>query len=324
MKQTTPTSMQAAAIDRFGGIETIQLQTLPVPDIGPDEVLIRVEVAGVGVWDAFEREGGFAQMFGIEPKFPYVLGSDGAGTIAAVGEQVERFKEGDRVYALALVNAKGGFYAQFVALKADNVSPIPKELPIEQAGAMPSDALIALQGLDDVLGLKQGESLMIFGASGGIGHLAVQLAKRMSARVLAVASGNDGVALVRRLGADFVLDGHKGDVVAAASEFAPDGFDIALVTAGGEVANQALATVRDGGRVAYPNGVMPLPKARSELRLQSYDVMPNAQLFKKLNQLIESGPFEVHVARIFSLEQAAEAHRALDQHYLGKLALRPS
>jgi NADPH:quinone reductase-like Zn-dependent oxidoreductase len=324
MKQTTPTSMQAAAIDRFGGIETIQLQTLPVPDIGPDEVLIRVDVAGVGVWDAFEREGGFAQMFGIEPKFPYVLGSDGAGTIAAVGEQVGRFKEGDRVYALALVNAKGGFYAQFVALKADNVSPIPKELPIEQAGAMPSDALTALQGLDDVLGLKQGESLMIFGASGGIGHLAVQLAKRMSARVLAVASGNDGVALVRRLGADAVLDGHKGDVVAAAREFAPDGFDVALVTAGGEVANQALVTVRDGGRVAYPNGVMPLPKARSELRLQSYDVMPNAQLFKKLNQLIESGPFEVHVARIFSLEQAAEAHRALDQHYLGKLALRPS
>jgi NADPH2:quinone reductase len=117
------------------------------------------------------------------------------------------------------------------------------------------------------------------------------------------------VALVRRLGAEFVLDGHKGDVIAAAWEFAPDGFDVALVTAGGEVANQALATVRDGGRVAYPNGVMPLPKARSELRLQSYDVMPNAQLFKKLNQLIESGPFEVHVARIFSLEQAAEAHR---------------
>ena len=120
------------------------------------------------------------------------------------------------------------------------------------------------------------------------------------------------------------LDGHKGDVVAAAWEFAPDGFDVALLTAGGEVANQALATVRDGGRVAYPNGVMPLPKSRSELRPQSYDVMPNAQLFKKLNQLIESGPFEVHVARIFSLEQAAEAHRTLDQHYLGKLALRPS
>ena len=323
MKQT-PTSMQAVAIDRFGGIDRIRLQPLPVPDIGPDEVLIRVEVAGVGVWDAFEREGGFAQMFGTEPKFPYVLGSDGAGIIAAVGEQVERFKEGDRVYALALVNAKGGFYAEYVALKADNVWPVPKELPIEQAGAMPSDALTALQGLDDVLGLRQGESLMIFGASGGVGHLAVQLAKRMGARVLAIASGDDGVAFVRRLGADSVLDGHKGNVVAAAREFAPDGIDIALLTAGGEVADQALATVRDGGRVAHPNGVMPLPKARPQLRLQTYNVIPNTQLFKKLNQLIQSGPFEVNVGRIFSLEQAAEAHRALDQHYLGKLALRTS
>lgn len=324
MKQTTATSMKAAAIDQFGDIETIRLQTLPVPDIGPDEVLIRVEVAGVGAWDAFEREGGFAQMFGTEPKFPYVLGSDGAGTIAAVGEQIKRFKEGDRVYALALVNAKGGFYAEYVALKADNVWPVPKELPIEQAGAMPSDALTALQGLDDVLGLKQGESLMVFGASGGIGHLAVQLAKRMGARVLAIASGDDGVAFVRRLGADSVLDGYKDNVVAAARECAPNGIDIALLTAGGEVADQALAAVRDGGRVAHPNGVKPLPKARPELRLQTYDVMPNAQLFKKLNQLIQSGPFEVHVARIFSIEQAADAHRALDQHYLGKLALRTS
>jgi NADPH2:quinone reductase len=321
MKQTTPTFMRAAAINRFGGIETIQVQRLPVPDIGPDEVLIRVEVAGVGVWDAFEREGGFAQMFGIEPKFPYVLGSDGAGTIAAIGEKVKRFKEGDRVYALALANAKGGFYAEYIALNADNVSAIPKELPAVQAGAMPSDALTGLQGLDNVLGLKQGESLMIFGASGGIGHLAVQLAKRMGARVLAVASGDDGVALVRRLGADFVLDGHKDDAVAAARKFAPGGLDVALVTAGGDVADRALTAVRDGGRVAYPNGVMPLPKARPELRLQSYDVTPDAQLLKKLNQLVESGPFEVHVDRLFSLEQAGEAHRALDQHYLGKLAL---
>jgi len=316
--------MRAAAIDRFGGLETIQLKTMPIPEIEPDEVLIRLEVAGVGVWDAFEREGGFAQMFGTEPKFPYVLGSDGAGTVVATGEQVDRFKEGDSVYGLALVNPKGGFYAEYVALKAENVSPIPKNLSAEQAGAMPSDALTALQGLDDVLGLKQGESVLIFGASGGVGHLAVQLAKRMGARVLAVASGDDGVSLVRRLGADSVLDGHQGDVEAAAREFAPNGLDVALLTAGGEAADRALATVRDGGRVAHPNGVMPEPKARPELPVQTYDVMPSGQLFKRLNHLIESGPFEVHVARMFSLEQAGEAHRALDQHYLGKLALRPS
>src|SRR5512138_1120330 len=117
--QTIPKDMQAAAIDRFGGVDTIKLQTLPVPEVGPDEVLIHVESAGVGVWDPFEREGGFAEMFGTKPKFPYVLGSEGAGTVANVGERVRRFKPGDRVYAAALMNPKGGFYAEYAVVAAD-------------------------------------------------------------------------------------------------------------------------------------------------------------------------------------------------------------
>src|SRR5436190_16036270 len=84
VKRATGATMRAAALDRFGGVETIQMKTLPVPEPGPDEVLLRVESAGVGVWDPFEREGEFAKMFGIKPSFPYVLGSDGAGTVAAV------------------------------------------------------------------------------------------------------------------------------------------------------------------------------------------------------------------------------------------------
>ena len=102
---------------------------------------------------------------------------------------------------------------------------------------------------------------MIFGASGGIGHLAVQLAKRMGARVFAVASGSDGVALVKRLSADAVVDGHKDDIAAAARQFAPDGLDAALITAGGPAADNALTAMRAGGRVAYPNGVEPEPEA---------------------------------------------------------------
>lgn len=315
MRQTTPKTMQAAAIDRLGGIETITPQTLPVPEVGPDEVLIRVESAGVGVWDPFEREGGFAAMLGIEPKFPYVLGTDGAGTVAAVGEQVSGFKEGDRVYAAALANPKGGFYAEYAAVKADNVSHVPAQLTTEQAGVMACDALTALRGLDYMLGLKPGEALMIFGASGGIGHLGVQLAKRLGARVL---------ALARRLGADAVVNGRTDDVGAAAREFAPDGLNAALMTTGGEAADRALAAVRAGGRVAYPNGVMPEPKVRPDVRLSSYDVIIDQGAIAKLNRLIDAGPFEVHVARTFRLDQAAEAHRALGEHYLGKLALRPS
>ncbi len=323
VKQAKPKTMRAVAIDRFGGPELLTVKTLPIPEVGPDEVLIRVELAGVGEWDPFEREGGFAQWLGTEPKFPYILGSDGAGTVAVVGEGVSRFKEGDRAYAISVLNPKGGFYAEYTAVKADDASLIPDNLTTEQAGAMPVDAITALRGLDDTLGLEPGESLMIFGASGGIGHLAVQLAKRMGARVFAVASGDDGVALVKRLGADAVVDGHKDDIVAAAGEFAPDGLDAALLTASGEQAERALTAIREGGRIAYPNGVEPEPQARPGVTIQSYDGTSDPQVIEKLNSLIESGPFEVHIARIFPLEQAADAHSALDTHHLGKLALRP-
>src|SRR5262249_10862058 len=159
----------------------------------------------------------------------YVMGSDGAGTVVDIGGKVQQFKKGDRVYALALANPKGGFYAQYIAVKAEHASPVPGGLTVEQAGGMPVDAITGLMGLDDTLGLKQGESLMIFGASGGIGHLALQLAKRMGARVFAIASGADGAALVRKLGADAVVDGHKDDILAAARKFAPQGIDAALV-----------------------------------------------------------------------------------------------
>jgi NADPH:quinone reductase-like Zn-dependent oxidoreductase len=322
MSQSTPQTMQAAAIDRFGG--EITSHKLPVPQIESDEVLIRIEAAGIGVWDSFEKEGGFAQMMGTTPRFPYVLGSDGAGTIVKAGDRVKRLKEGDRVYALALANEKGGFYAQYIALKEDHVSKVPGKLSIEQAGVMPVDAITALMGLDDTMHLKSGESVMIFGASGGIGHLGLQLAKRMGARVFAIASGDDGVALARKLGADAVVNGRKDSILDAARKFAPNGIDAALVTAGGEQTDQALMAIRDGGRVVYPNGVEPEPKARAGVSVTAYDGMPKRNTIQKLNQLIEAGPFEVHVAQTFPLDQAAEAQRALEKHFLGKLALRPN
>jgi NADPH2:quinone reductase len=324
VQEARPQTMRAAALDRFGGPEVITLHTLPVPEIDPDEILIHVVSAGVAAWDPYEREGGFAQMSGTEPKFPYILGSDAAGTVVAVGADVHRFREGNRVYAFTLGNPKGGAYAEYVAVKADDASPIPANLPTEQAGAMPWDALTGLQGLDDTLGLSEGESILVFGASGGMGHLAVQLAQRMGARVFAVASGDDGVALVKQLGADAAVDGYRDDIAAAAREFAPEGLDAALLTAGGEAAEQALTALHPGGRVAYPNGVEPEPQGRPGLIIRSYNGMPDPQAIEKLNRLIESGPFTVHIAQTFPLDRAADAHRALDTHYLGKLALRPS
>jgi NADPH:quinone reductase len=315
-------TMRAVALDKFGGPETLQIQNLPVPEIEAHEVLIRVEAAGVGAWDPFEREGRFVEIMGTKPTFPYVLGTDGAGTIAAVGQDVNRFKEGDRVYAGELANPKGGFYAQYAAVKVDNVSLIPGDLTFEQAAVLPTDALTALTGLEKVMGLKSGESLMVFGASGGIGHLALQLAKHLGAKVFAIASGADGVEFVKKLGADSAVDGRSDDVLNAAREFAPDGIDAALVTAGGERTVRALLAIRKGGRIAYPHGVMPEPTVSEGVAIEAYDGEFSPELIDRLNALIDSGPFEVHVDKTFRLEEAGEAHNALNEHHLGKLALR--
>jgi len=323
-KKAKEQTMRAIALDRFGGPETLKVQTVPIPEPGADEILIHVESAGVGAWDPFEREGGFVEVLGISPKFPYVLGTDGAGTVAAVGENVKELKEGDRVYAAELGNQKGGFYAQYAVVKAENASVIPSGLSMEQAAVLPSDGLTALKGLEDVLRLQPDDSVMIFGASGGIGHLAVQLAKRLGARVFAVASGEDGVGFVKRLGADGAVDGRSDKVLDVAREFAPDGIDAALVTAGGEATNRALSAIRDGGRIAHPNGVMPEPKARAGVSVDAYDGEGGREAVDRLNELIVAGPFEVHVHRVFPLEHAAQAQAALEEHHLGKIALRVS
>jgi NADPH:quinone reductase-like Zn-dependent oxidoreductase len=313
--------MRAVAIDEFGGLEKMKARELPVPEVATDEILVRVDTAGVGAWNPFEREGGFAKEFGIHANFPYVLGTDGAGTVEKVGDNVHSLKRGDQVYGINLMSSKGGFYAEYTAVKADNAAMIPRALSTREAGVLAVDGVTALNGLDKTLQVKPGESIAIVGASGGIGHLAVQLAKRMKARVFAIASGEDGVEFVKRLGADKVIDGRQEDVLKAAREFAPQGLDAALITAGGKPAEQTIAVLKKGGRAAYPNGVDPAPQAREGVKVTSYNGEPNPSAFAKLNQLIDGGPFEVHIARMFKLEDAPQAQKALNDHYLGKLAL---
>lgn len=312
--------MNAVVLDRFGGVEELSARRIPVPEVGDDDVLIRVEFAGVGSWDAVEREGHYDGAFGVASTFPYVLGWDAAGTVAAVGRDVSRFDVGERVYAATVPASRGGFYAEYGLVEAAFVARVPDRMPTEQAGAMGWDALTALSGLD-LLGLRPDDTLLVFGASGGIGHLAVQLARHSGIRVLAVASGDDGVALARRLDADHAIDGRKDDVVAAASEFAPGGLDAALVTVGGETAEKSLRAVRNSGRIAWPNGVLPVPVTSLGATVSYYDGNRSRTATDRLNAVIEASSFEVHVARTFPVEHVADAHRALTDHYVGKLAL---
>lgn len=321
-------TMRAVMIDHFGGPEVVSVRTVPVPVPKPGEILIQVKSAAVSRWEPAERAGMIAKAAGINPLFPWILGSEGAGEVVAVGEKAKGFQVGDLVYGLNwATNPKLGFFAEYTALDAEWAAPAPSNLPVEQVGALLIDGAVALRGLDEILQLKPEENLMVFGASGGVGHLAVQLARRMGAHVLGIASGEDGIDLAERLGAEVAVDGHNENIASSAREFAPKGFDAALFTSGGEAAERALTTMRGGARVAHPFGVS-LANVPSTVRVLSYmegdywRKMPRA-LIGKLNKLIETGPFEVHLDRTFSLEEVLDAYQALTKHYLGKLALLP-
>jgi NADPH2:quinone reductase len=324
MKPKLPDVMKAIALNQFGGAEEFIVQTVPIPALGPNNVLIRVRFAGVGEWDPFERSGGYEEALENAPTFPYILGSEGAGIVAAVGENVTHVQEGDPVYAARFLNPTGGFYAEYAVVEGGYVSHLPDGLPLDQGSVIAGVGITALRGLEDTLHLKQGESLMIFGASGGVGHIAIQIAKQMGARVLAVASGEDGVRLAERLGADSVINGRNDDVLAAIRAFAPDGLDTALLTAGTDEMESMLDTLRDGGRVVYPNGIQPEPQQRPHLEITGYHGLPDPEITKRFKHRMESGstPFQAHVAHLFLLENAADAHEALDSHYLGKLVLQ--
>jgi NADPH:quinone reductase-like Zn-dependent oxidoreductase len=221
------------------------------------------------------------------------------------------------------MNPKGGFYAEYVAVEAQTVAPMPGRLTMRDAGAIATTGLTALQGVDDALHIKKGESVFVFGASGGVGTLAVQFAKLRGARVLGIASGVDGATLVRRLGADDALDGRHDDIAAAARGFAPNGFDAGLAFAGGEGLEQAIDAVRRNGRVAYPNGVEPAPKKRRGIKLIPYDAAAGVREFQKLNRAVDAARLKVPIAAEFPLADAAKAHERLEAgHVLGKIVLR--
>ena len=318
-KPSIPSTMRAAALDRFGGPEVLFLHELPVPTLDDNEILIAVHTAGVGSWDADMRSGWWPEG---EPTFPLVLGSDGSGTVVDAGRSVRHLAIGDRVYSYSFANAKGGFYAEYVAVAAENAAHIPSTLGTREAGGAATIGLTALQGIDNALRVKREEILIIHGATGGVGSLAIQFAKMRGARVIATARGEAGLQFARRLGADDAVDGQDGDIAAAARRFSSKGVDAVLATVGSGL-EQVIDTVRKGGRVAYPNGIEPAPKERPGVEIISYDGQSGVREFEALNKAIEQRSVVVPIAAEFPLDQAARAHQRLAAgQVLGKIILR--
>jgi NADPH:quinone reductase-like Zn-dependent oxidoreductase len=311
--------MKAAAIDRFGGPAVLKPHTLPVPKPGPSEILVKLHTSGIGVWDAAIRDGSWKRPG--RASFPLVPGVDGAGRVVAVGARVTRFHVGDLVYAYEFGNPKGGFYAEYVAVHQNSAGHVPFSMNLRSAGAAAATGLTAMQGVR-ALSLRRGQTVLVFGASGAVGTLAVQFARARGARVIATASGRAAQQLVRRLGAEGVFDARATHGIDRLRALAPDGVDAVLALAGGDALDACLKLVRDRGRVIYPNGIEPSPRPRKRLRVSAFDAKASAKEFSELRQWIKSARFRVPIAARFPLARADAAHKRLEAgRVVGRIVL---
>jgi NADPH:quinone reductase len=314
-------TMKAAAIDRPGPPSALKLHRLPVPQVAANEVLIALHTAGVGGWDTDIRKGSWPNG---RPKFPFVLGTDGAGIVIGRGARVRRFRKGERVWGYEFANPKGGFYAEYVAVDAQHVGRVPRSLNLLHAGAATVVALTALQGIEAVLRVRRGETVLIFGATGAVGTMAVQFARLRGARVIATATGRKAARLVASLGAQGSFDARAKDAVAKLRALAPQGLDAVLALAGGGTLTRCLDLLKPRGRVAHPNGVEPEPKrGKRRISVKGYDAEASPRHFARLERAATAARLKTPLAAAYPLAQAWRAHARLERgRVIGRVVLR--
>ena len=310
--------MRAIAVQEWGGRDRMELLDVEPPPVAPDGVLVRVKAAGLNPVDAKVRAGNLARM--LPSHFPVVLGWDAAGTVEKVGPAVTWFKPGDAVYGYCRRHdLQYGTYAEYTSVPEGYLAHMPRELSFEEAGALPLVALTAHQAIERS-GLRGGETFFVPGGSGGVGHLAIQLAVERGARVIASASPANH-DFIRELGAEPV-DYTSEDVPARVHELSPgDGADAALDIWGGDGRDDVLATLRRGGRMV--SLATPAPEPCDGYEVHYIFVRPSGyDLGEHITPLVQEGRLKPHVEEVFPLERAAEAHERIEGgHVRGKLVL---
>ncbi|MEV4738824.1 NADP-dependent oxidoreductase [Streptomyces sp. NPDC049555] len=302
----------------FGGPEVLHGTQAERPQAGPAEVLVRVRAAGVNPVDSAVRAGRFPLF--AEP--PFALGWDVAGEVVAVGEGVTRFEVGAEVYGMPRFPEAAGAYAEYVVAPAGQLALKPAALTAAEAGALPLAGLTAWQALVGIARIEAGQRVLIHAAAGGVGHLAVQIAKARGARVIATAR-SDNHAFVTSLGADEVIDYTTTDFTTAAGPV-----DVVLDLVGGEYASRSVRTLRPGGLLVTTVGHHPGMTAEEAeqygVRFEAVFVQPSGPDLESLGELAEAGKLRVHVGREVSLADAATAHRLAEAgRAKGKTVLIP-
>jgi len=320
--------VKAIRVKQFGGPDTLQLEGVATPQPGPGEVLVRIHAAGVNPVETYIRAGTYARL----PELPYTPGNDGAGVVEQVGADVSEFNPGDRVYTAGSLS---GTYAEFALCKKEQVHPLPANVSFAQGAAMGTPYATAYRGLLQRAVAEPGETLLVHGASGGVGTAAVQLARAHGLRVFGTAGSDEGRKLAREQGAHEVFD-HR----------APDHFEQITKATGGhgvDVILEMLANVNLGrdltilaksGRVVIIGSRGPVEINPRDTMQRDADVrgmiLPNtppaqmASIHAALVAGLENGTLRPVIGKEFPLAEAAEAHRAvMTPGAIGKIALVP-
>lgn len=330
--------MQAVVLTGTGGPERLEVRDVGLPVLeGDRDLLVRVKAAGVNPIDAKQRKAGPL----VQGPSPVVLGCDGAGVVEDVGRAVKWFRPGDEVYFMSGgIGGRPGTYAEYAAVDERLAAPKPKSLRFAEAAAAPLALITAWESLERLRGVGAGQTVLIHGGAGGVGHLAVQLAARKGARVLVTVGDPLKAALTKELGAAETICYKERDFVQEALERTGGrGVDLALDTVGGATFVKTLSSVRPYGRVATLLLPECGPEGFREARVRNLDlcfVWMLAPMFLGLTEeqerqgrilrecagWFDEGSLRVVVSKEFGLEEAPEAHRLIDTGSVtGKIAL---
>lgn len=315
--------MKAFIVDRFGPENGLRRGDMAVPEVGEDDVLIEVHAASVNPLDNRIRDGSFRLILPFRP--PFVLGNDLAGVVVGVGARVRRFKPGDEVFARP-GQSRMGTFAEVIAVSEADVAMKPRSLTMEEAASIPLVGLTAWQALVERAGLRPRQSVLIHAGSGGVGTIAIQLAKHLGATV-ATTTSTQNVALVESLGADMVIDYTTVDFETVVQDV-----DLVLDTLGGRTLDKSMRVLKPGGKVIGITGP-PDPQFAKEAGLpwvmrRAVDVLscrvrskaqrlgvdysflvmqPSGAQLAEIATLVDAGVIRPVVDRVFPFESTEEA-----------------
>jgi NADPH:quinone reductase-like Zn-dependent oxidoreductase len=312
-------TMRAMAISEWGAPDVLREVRILRPEPGPTEILVAVHAVGLNPVDWKSRASGGFGMW----QDPPILGWDVSGVVAAVGGGATLYEVGDPVFGMPRFPAQAGAYAEYVVAPSRQFAPKPEALDHVEAAALPLVGLTAWQGLAEVARVQPGQSVLIHAAGGGLGHVAVQVAKALGAYVIGTASAGKH-ALLRGLGADQLIDYRSTDFAAELRDV-----DVVFDTIGGDYAARSLAVLRDGGTLvsitgpSEPGGEVEAAAAARGIRTGWTLVEPDRHGLLALSELVAAGKLRPVIAETFGLADVARAHAVGEQgSTTGKLVLR--